>query len=97
MNDHDREATQVAIARFAHADVMMTSQVLRNLEEKNLILRLENARDTRAHMIAPTEKGRMLIEKAIRVVEDTDSAFFAILGHNMNEFTEILRKLISSN
>ena len=97
LNDHDREATQVAIARFAHADVMMTSQVLRNLEEKNLILRLENARDTRAHMIAPTEKGRMLIEKAIRVVEDTDSAFFAILDHNMNEFTEILRKLISSN
>ena len=97
LNDHGREATQVMIARFAHADVMMTSQVLRSLEEKDLVLRLKTPDDTRAHLISPTEKGRRLIGKAIKVVEDTDSAFFAILDNNMNELTEMLRKLISSN
>ena len=97
LNDHGREATQVMIARFAHADVMMTSQVLRSLEEKDLVLRLKTPDDTRAHLISPTEKGRRLIGKAIKVVEDTDSAFFAILDNNMSELTEMLRKLISSN
>ena len=97
LNDHGREATQVMIARFAHADVMMTSQVLRSLEEKDLVLRLKNSGDTRAHLISPTEKGRKLIGKAIRVVEDTDSAFFAILDNSMGEFTEMLRRLVSSN
>ena len=97
LNDHGREATQVIIARFAHADVMMTSQVLRSLEEKDLVLRLKNPGDIRAHLISPTEKGRKLIGKAIKVVEDTDSAFFAILDDNMSELTEMLRKLISSN
>ena len=97
LNDHGIEATQVLIARFAHADVMMTSQVLRSLEEKGLILRLKNPGDTRAHLISPTEKGKELIGKTIRVVEDTDSAFFAILKNNLSEFTEMLMKLISSN
>ena len=97
LNDHDKEATQVMIARFAHADVMMTSQVLRSLEEKALILRLKKPADTRAHLIYPTKKGRKLVGNAIKVVEDTDSAFFATLGNNISEFTKMLRKLISSN
>ena len=75
LNDHGMETTQIMIARFAHTDVMMTSQVLRSLEEKGLILRLKNPGDTRAHLISPTEKGKELIGKTIRVVEDTDSAF----------------------
>ena len=97
LNDHEMETTQVAISKFAHADVMMVSQVLRSLEEKGLILRLQNSVDTRAHMISPTEKGRDLIGKAIKIVEDTDSAFFTMLDNNVGEFTEMLRKLISSN
>ena len=34
LKNHEMEPTQVAISRFAHADVMMVSQVLRSLEEK---------------------------------------------------------------
>jgi DNA-binding MarR family transcriptional regulator len=97
LNDHGVESTQVAISKFAHADVMMVSKVLRSLEEKGLLLRLQDSIDTRAHIISPTEKGRNLIVKAIKIVENTDSAFFAILDNNMGEFTEMLRKLISSN
>ena len=65
LSDHGREAMQVMIARFAHADVMMTSQVLRSLEEKGLILRLKNPGDTRAHLISPTEKGILLFGDGI--------------------------------
>lgn len=98
LNDHGKVATQVMIARFAHADVMMTSQVLRSLEEKDLVLRLKKPKgDTRARLISPTKKGRELVGKAIIVVEDTDSAFFDVLNDKVSEFTEMLRKLISSN
>ena len=97
LSDHGMETTQIAISKFAHADVMMVSQVLRSLEEKELILRLQNSIDTRAHLISPTEKGRKLAGKAMKIVEDTDSAFFAILDNNIGEFIEMLRKLIFSN
>ena len=63
-----------------------------------LVLRLKKPRgDTGARLISPTEKGKELVGKAIRAVEDTDSAFFDILYDKVNEFTEMLRKLISSN
>ena len=39
----------------------------------------------------------ILFGDGIRVVEDTDSAFFAILNNNISEFTEMLIKLISSS
>lgn len=97
LNDHGMETTQVAISKFAHADVMMVSQVRRSLEEKEMILRLQNSVDARAHLISPTEKGRKLAGKAMKIVEYTDSAFFAILDSKIGEFTEMLRKLISSN
>jgi DNA-binding MarR family transcriptional regulator len=97
LSDHGMETTQVAISKFARADVMMVSQVLRSLEERDLILRLQNSVDAGAHLISPTEKGRKLVGKAIKIVEDTDSAFFAILDSNMDKFAEMLRKLISSN
>ena len=58
---------------------------------------VKNPGDTRAHLISPTEMGKELIGKTMRVVEDTDSAFFAILKNNISEFTEMLIKLISSN
>ncbi len=97
LKNHEMEPTQVAISRFAHADVMMVSQVLRSLEEKGFILRLQDSVDTRAHIISPTEKGEKLIDKAIKIVEETDIAFFSILDNNIGEFTEMLRKLISSD
>ncbi|MGP6207707.1 MarR family winged helix-turn-helix transcriptional regulator [Cuniculiplasma sp. SKW3] len=97
LNEHGMETTQIMIARFARADVMMTSQVLRSLEEKELVLRSKNPSDTRSHLISLTERGRNLIGKSIKVVEDTDGAFFAILDDNINDFIGMLRKLISSN
>ncbi len=97
LNDHGMEATQAAISRFAHADVMMVSQVLRYLEAKHLVLRSQNSHDSRAHLISPTEDGRILVEKAIKIVEDADGAFFSILGNDVDEFTEMLGNLISSS
>uniref|UniRef100_UPI00307F3783 MarR family winged helix-turn-helix transcriptional regulator n=1 Tax=Ferroplasma sp. TaxID=2591003 RepID=UPI00307F3783 len=97
LNDCNKQSTQAAIAKFSHADAMMTSQVLRALEEKGLVLRVNNSEDSRANNITITEDGRNIVEKAMKVVEDTDSEFFAALEQNMSEFTEMLRNLISSN
>jgi MarR family transcriptional regulator, organic hydroperoxide resistance regulator len=56
LETHNEKTTQISIAKFAHADVMMTSKVLRTLEEKKLIKRTDDKVDTRAKVIKITEK-----------------------------------------
>ena len=69
--------TQVRIASHAKVDVMMTSQVLRTLEAKGLVLRTPHPTDTRAKCVAVTAAGKKLVQSAIAVVEQADAEFFA--------------------
>jgi DNA-binding MarR family transcriptional regulator len=54
----------------------MTSEVLRKLEAKGLIVRTVDAADTRARRLRVTEQGADLAVRAIAVVEAVDAAFF---------------------
>jgi len=89
--------TQVELAHHAKMDVMMTSNVLRTLEEKGLILRNPHPTDTRAKSLAITEQGLELARQAVQVVEATDTAFFHSLGTSLPGFTGQLLKLIDEN
>ena len=89
--------TQVELAHHAKMDVMMTSNVLRTLEAKGLILRNPHPTDTRARSLAVTERGFALARQAVRVVEDSDRAFFLSLGGNLPDFIGQLLKLIVEN
>lgn len=55
----------------------MTSQVLRSLERKGLIEREIDTADTRARRLRVTKRGARLAPRAIAVVEQVDSQFFA--------------------
>ena len=55
----------------------MTSEVLRKLEAKGLIVRTVDAADTRARKIQVTERGGELARAAVTAVEGADAAFFA--------------------
>lgn len=69
--------TQVKVARHVHADPMMTSQVVRALEKKKLLRRIENPADTRAKLLKATARGRKLARQAVVVAEKVDREFFA--------------------
>ena len=54
----------------------MTSEVLRKLEAKGLLVRTVDAADTRARRIQVTERGGELARVAVTAVEGVDAAFF---------------------
>jgi DNA-binding MarR family transcriptional regulator len=76
LNAHDEAPNQLSVARQACTEVRMTSEVLRKLEAKDLIVRTVDAADTRARRLRVTERGAELAERAIAVVEAVDAAFF---------------------
>jgi DNA-binding MarR family transcriptional regulator len=90
----DGPVTQKQLADHAAADVMMTSQVLRALEERELVRREPHPDDGRARALTVTDAGRELANRAVVVVEACDRAFFAPLGGEVGELTQLLRRLV---
>lgn len=76
LNSLGEDPNQLSLARKAGTDVKMTSEVLRKLEAKGLILRTVDAADTRARRLRVTERGAPLAEQAVAIVEAADAAFF---------------------
>jgi DNA-binding MarR family transcriptional regulator len=64
---------------MAGTDAMSTSKALRLLEKKQLIQRLSNPQDARAHMLSPTDTGYSLLYQAMPLVEQADEAYFSPL------------------
>jgi DNA-binding MarR family transcriptional regulator len=76
-NAHDSLPTQAEAAALAGADVKMTSQVLRTLERKGLLVRKVDPADTRARRLRVTDAGAELAPRAVAAVEEVDHRFFA--------------------
>jgi DNA-binding MarR family transcriptional regulator len=91
LNEHGDPPNQVAVAAQAGTDVKMTSQVLRTLERKGLIEREVDVADTRSRRIRVTRSGSALAPRAIAVVEDVDTRFFADVP--AREALRVLRRL----
>jgi MarR family transcriptional regulator, organic hydroperoxide resistance regulator len=85
--------TQSALAAHSRTDRMMTSQVLRALEGKGLLVRPAHPTDARARALAPTEAGVRLANEANAAVEATDAAFFARLGADVPVLARMLGAL----
>jgi len=68
---------QLAVAAQAGTDIKMTSQVLRRLEQRGLVERHTDDRDTRAKIVCITQRGRSLAVDAIERVETADAEFFS--------------------
>ncbi|KAA0024354.1 winged helix-turn-helix transcriptional regulator [Antrihabitans cavernicola] len=85
--------TQRELADHAATDPMMTSQVLRTLQEKKLVERAAHPTDGRAKAIRPTEAGAALANKANAIVEECDRSFFGTLGDDVSVLVTSLRTL----
>lgn len=87
--------TQASLAAYAKTDVMMTSTVLRTLEERGLVRRDPHPTDTRARSLSLTEAAWPLIQRAVQRVEQIDRHFFASLGAQLGDFNEALKHLLA--
>ena len=83
----DGPVTQRQLADFAGTDPMMTSQVVRVLEGRGLVVRSPHPDDGRAWALSITGGGRRLVNRAIVAVEACDQQFFAPLGRARAGFT----------
>ena len=91
--DVDGPVTQRRLADHAGTDVMMTSQVLRALEQRGLVVRAAHPDDGRAVALTVTAPGRELADRSVVVVEACDREFFSRLGGRVSELVELLAAL----
>lgn len=87
------QLTQARIGEHTGIDPMTTSQLVRSLEALKLLTRGEHPHDPRAKLIAVTDAGHALAQKAVVVVEETDAAFFGPVGNNRKDLIELLQTL----
>jgi DNA-binding MarR family transcriptional regulator len=78
---HDGDPpSQRQLAAHTGCDPMMTSQVVRVLEQRGLLSRLPDEEDRRARLVQLTPSGQALAERAVAVMEGVDEDFFAAGG-----------------
>lgn len=92
----DDPVTQRALASQAGTDPMMTSQVLRALERKAFVQRLEHPTDARARSLRITPAGAALASRANAAVEAVDRRFFTPLGAGQAALTRMLREILEA-
>ncbi|MDE5581793.1 MAG: MarR family transcriptional regulator [Treponemataceae bacterium] len=80
LSEQGKAVIQKSIADFSMIDVMTVSSAVRLLEKKSLVSRAISESDTRAHAIVTTGKGKKLLAKAVRAVDDVDRMFFRSVG-----------------
>jgi DNA-binding MarR family transcriptional regulator len=98
LNDRGQVPNQLALARQAGTDVKMTSEVVRKLEAKGLLIRETDPRDTRARRIRITPDGVAVALRAITEVERADQIFFQAAagsagGLDGDQVAALLRRL----
>ena len=91
--ENEGVVTQQRLAEHAAADPMMTSQVLRALEQRGLVERRPHPQDGRAKALSVTGAGRRLADRAVVVVEGCDRDMFSTLGAEIPTLTSLLRQL----
>lgn len=88
------ETTQAAIGKLAGLDPNTTSQIIKGLEQKDLIKRGSSS-DGRAKNPFLTAKGKAILAKALPAVETKDIEFFNTLNKKEMEFAiKIFQKLL---
>ena len=82
--------TQQEVAEQAGADRMMTSKIVRTMEERGLLTRRAHETDARAVRVTLTPIGRGLIAQATAHAREVDALFF---GADADTLRAVLRGL----
>ncbi len=93
LSEGEEPVNQAMIAEAAGMDKMMTSQVLRTLEEKGFLTRTRHPADARAIALTVTDAGFETVSKAILRVEEADDLFFKPIGSEAATLARLLNQL----
>lgn len=93
LEKNKEKVSQVRLSAHASTDPMMTSQVVRVLQEKKLILRVRDPIDSRAWVLSTTNRGKQLAPQAIAIVEEVDREFFSPLSREEKSLVSFLQAL----
>jgi MarR family transcriptional regulator, organic hydroperoxide resistance regulator len=85
---------QYEVAELAGMDPMTTSQVVRALEEKELVKRARHPEDARAVTVGLTAKGKKTLSKATKAVQSIDQQFFEAAGKHQKGLVAGLAALV---
>lgn len=88
-----KQPSQTLLAKTAGTDVMMTSKVIRTLEDAKLIARKENRNDGRAVILQITVTGKKKLTSATTAIKKAESTFFAKLAGKPHKFVSNLETL----
>jgi MarR family transcriptional regulator, organic hydroperoxide resistance regulator len=91
--DARKGLSQADIAARSGVDPMTTSQVIRNLEARDLVARSTSAEDRRAQRVTLSSAGRSLVRRAQPKVDRADAEFFAAAGRNQSAIAAALAAL----
>lgn len=92
---NNERVSQAAIGKMAGLDPNTTSQIIRGLEVKKLIKRVQSF-DYRAKNPLLTSKGSSILNRALSAVESADMDFFKVLKtHETQLMMKIFQTLIS--
>ena len=84
---------QAALARHCRCDVMMTSQVVRGLEKRGLLVRAAHAGDARALAVRLTRLGKQQVIEASPVFAAIDERYFKAIAAERSAFAGALAAL----
>jgi DNA-binding MarR family transcriptional regulator len=96
LEKREKEITQVKLAQFSNAEIMLTSKALRSLEEKGLIRRKKFNNDSRANLISSTDKGSKKLDKVQKTLNEVENNFFSALDAKKNLLNKSLQKVFAA-
>ncbi len=88
-----KKPSQILLSRTAGTDVMMTSKVIRAMEQQKLVARKNDQRDGRAVILQITTLGKQKVGKAKVAIKKSEDAFFARLRMKPHKFIANLEAL----
>lgn len=97
LESSESPVTQAVLARFVHMDEMVTSQVLRGLESRGLLIRSPHPDDNRSKCLNLAPAGAKLLRLAVPLVENVDGIFFSLSDKQLGEMSKIFQKLLAEH
>src|SRR5450631_812419 len=97
LGEEGKSVTQSLLSTATKVDPMTTSQALRSLEEKRLIVRRTPKADLRAKQVKLTPRGRDVAFEAVIRLAMIHQAFFRPLKDQDRQVVAFLQKLVEAN
>lgn len=88
------KATQIELANASMVDVVSTSNLLKALESRGLVLKDQGSRDKRMRYLEITAEGERLVSESLTAVQQFDAQFFEPVTKNqLDAFLSVCRQL----